>query len=52
VIAVITAAGIHATSADMERKRAKPSECEAGRRAAKLTEARQQARAKRANLAT
>jgi hypothetical protein len=34
---------------DMERARAKPSEGEAGRRAAKLTEARQQARAKRAD---
>jgi hypothetical protein len=30
--------------ADMERARAKPSECEAGRRAARLTEARQRAR--------
>jgi hypothetical protein len=33
--------------ADMVKLRAKPSECEAGRRAAKLTEARQQARARR-----
>jgi hypothetical protein len=34
--------------ADMARARAKPSENEAGRRAARLTEARQRARASRA----
>ncbi len=38
--------------ADMERTRAKPSETEAGRRAARLAEARQRARAARTSNTT